>query len=139
MTQLYKIGILFLVSLLLVCMNAFAQQTNEVETNEVVIDEGFRNMDSDNSRDVSRQEMQAYQQKRFSELDEKKNGVLDAEELKGDSGKIFEKASRNSSGTVNRGQAEKQLKKDFDEMDSNQDSRVDAREYREYLPQEFGQ
>jgi|GEM_PF-844934 len=139
MIELCKKGILFLVLILLVCMNAFCQQTNEVETNEVVIDEGFHNMDSDNSRDVTRQEMQAYQQKRFSELDQKKNGVLDAEELKGDNGKIFEKASRNNSGTVTRAQAQRQLNKDFDEMDSNQDSRVDTREYREYLPQEFGQ
>ncbi len=134
MIELYKKGILFLVLILLVCANAFCQQTNEV-----VIDEGFRSMDTDNSRDVTRQEMQAYQQKRFSELDQKKNGVLDAEELKGDNGKIFEKASRNNSGTVTRAQAQRQLNKDFDEMDSNQDSRVDTREYREYLPQEFGQ
>lgn len=125
MIKLSKKGILFLVVFLLVCMDAFAQETSENTMDE----ESFSlNQDSYKSDEISPQERAEYDEKRFRELDKGQKGVLDPEDLKADSTKIFEKNAKQHGGSVTRGQAQRQFRRYFDDNTNTNSDNSKAQE-----------
>ena len=129
MKILTKLGITFLCIGLFGIINAFAQKN---EPNMQLLTQEFWNMDTNKDGIVSPDEIEAYSNKRFSEMDKDMNEYLDTNEMKLDKSGQFIKADTNKDGKVTRQEAIAQYKKYFNEMDTNKDNKVTRAEYDEY-------
>ena len=127
MINLAKVGIIISCIAFLGSVNSFAQPDQIQEINAE-----FQKMDQDQNGMVTPDEMQAYQQEKFNELDKDKSGDLDAAELTLDQTKMLQPADKDMNGKVSQEESNAQFKEYFQQMDKDKDSQISEAEYTDY-------
>jgi len=123
----FKLAVLLLCFALAGLANVSAQQA-DMQT----MKEEFRKMDTDKSGFLTSEEMQAYEGRKFSDLDKNNNGILEPDELKADKTGMFIRADADKAGKVTKQQASFTFKEYFKFMDRNKDKKVSQGEYMDY-------
>jgi Ca2+-binding EF-hand superfamily protein len=114
---------------LVFAIHAFAQPADKQE-----LTQEFFNMDANKDGVISPEEIEAYSDRAFSEMDKDTNEYLDTNELVVDSepGMVLKQADKDQNGLVTRQEAKAQFKEYFQAMDTNKDNQVSEVEYTDY-------
>jgi len=116
-------------SLSIVSTDAFAQQADKQKlTNE------FFNMDANKDGVISMEEIEAYSDRAFNEMDRDTNQYLDTNEVavKSEPGEVLKGADTDKNGQVSREEARQRFRGYFKAMDTNQNNQVTQDEYSDY-------